>query len=410
MPEVQHLSRPHGGELVNRLVSERERQEWLDRVEKLPKVFATPVTLANIEMLAIGGYSPLKGFMDREAYFSVLRTMRLPDGLVWSIPIVLPVPEEQVQEVKRSEAIAILGKSEGDEEPQVYAIVQVSDVFRRDKEEEAKRVFGTTDLSHPGVERIFGEPDWLVGGKVFVFQLPKHPPVIQAHYMTPQETRSLFAARGYKRVVGFQTRNPLHRAHEYLVKCALETVDGLLLHPLVGPTKSDDIPADVRMRCYEVLIERYFPKERVVLAVNPAPMFYAGPREAVFHAIVRKNYGCTHFIIGRDHAGVGNFYHPFAAHEIFDHFSPDELGITPIFFDDAFYCTKCESMATSKVCPHEPEFRLYFSGTKVRSQLQRGELPPPEVTRPEVAEILLEFYRSLSERKSERRSSTSLRL
>lgn len=386
------LPLPHGGKLVNRVLEGWEKEAWFEKVNSLPKICATPVTLANIEMLAVGGYSPLTGFMDKETYQSVVREMRLPNGLVWSIPIVLPVSEEELQEISRSEAIAVCGKYLGDSEMKVYAIVQVSDIFKRNKEEEAKLVFGTTDTNHPGVERIFREPDWLVGGDVFVLQLPSHPPEIQKHYLTPQATRSIFRSRGYKKVVGFQTRNPLHRAHEYLVKCALETVDGLLLHPLVGPTKSDDIPAEVRMRCYEVLIEKYFPKERVVLAVNPAPMFYAGPREAIFHAIVRKNYGCTHFIIGRDHAGVGKFYHPFAAHKIFDQFSPEDLGIEPIFFDDAFYCSKCEGMATSKVCPHEPECRVYFSGTKVRQQLQRGEMPPPEVTRPEVAQILIEFY------------------
>ena len=388
-----HLPLPHGGKLVNRVLEGREKEMWLEEANRLPQICATPVTLANIEMLAVGGYSPLTGFMDRETYQSVVREMRLPNGLVWSIPIVLPVSEEELEKISRSEAVAICGKCHSKNGHEVYTIVQVNDVFKRNKEEEAKLVFGTTDTSHPGVDRVFKEPEWLVGGDVFVLRLPSHPPEIQKHYLTPQETRSIFQARGYKRIVGFQTRNPMHRAHEYLVKCALETVDGLLLHPLVGPTKSDDIPAEVRMKCYEVLLERYFPRERVVLAVNPAPMFYAGPREAIFHAIVRKNYGCTHFIVGRDHAGVGNFYHPFAAHEIFDRFSAEELGITPIFFDDAFYCPKCEGMATSKVCPHEPECRVYFSGTKVRQQLQRGEMPPAEVTRPEVAQILIDFYR-----------------
>lgn len=386
MANALTLSLPHGGKLVNRIVSELEKVEWLEKASKLPQIHISPATLANIEMIAIGGYSPLTGFMDKNSYYSVVHTMRLPNGLIWTIPIVLPVPEERVQEISCSEAIALFSQGE------VYAVLVVSNVFKRDKEEEAKNVYGTTDLSHPGVERLAGEPDYLVGGEIFALQLPRHSLAIQKRYMTPRESRDLFLTRGYKRVVGFQTRNPLHRGHEYLVKCALETVDGLFLHPLVGPTKSDDIPAEVRMKCYEVLLERYFPKERVVLAVNPAPMFYAGPREAIFHAIVRKNYGCTHFIVGRDHAGVGNFYHPFAAHEIFDQFSLDELGIFPLFFDDAFYCLKCENMATRKVCPHGEEFRVYFSGTKVRSQLQRGEMPPLEMIRPEVAEILREFY------------------
>ncbi|MCS7191589.1 MAG: sulfate adenylyltransferase [Armatimonadetes bacterium] len=384
------LPEPHGGILINRLADEQEKAEWLKRSRELPKIFASPVTIANIEMIAIGGYSPLKGFMDREAYQSVVTEMRLTEGLVWSIPIVLPIPESFVGEVKNSKFAAICEKETGE----VYAVVKVSDIFRRDRETEAKEVYGTNDISHPGVERIYAEPDWLVGGEVIALRLPQHPPSIRDHYMTPQETRAIFAFYGYKRIVGFQTRNPLHRAHEYIVKCALETVDCLFLHPLVGPTKSDDIPADVRMRCYEVLIEKYFPRDRVVFAVNPSPMWYAGPKEAIFHAIVRKNYGCTHFIIGRDHAGVGNFYDPFAAHRIFDQFNLDELGIVPIFFDDAFYCSKCGNMATTKICPHEQEHRVYFSGTKVRNQLKKGELPPPEITRPEVAQILIEFYRS----------------
>ncbi|MCS7254513.1 MAG: sulfate adenylyltransferase [Armatimonadota bacterium] len=385
---------PHGGVLVNRLLNRRDREEWLRKLDKLPKLIATPVDLANIEMISIGGYSPLTGFMDAKTYQSVIRTMRLPNGLVWTIPILLPIPEELAMEVKSSDAIVVFGKSHFDKEPKPYAIVSICDVFRRNKEDEAKFVYGTTDASHPGVERIYNEPEWAVGGEVFALEIPIHPPEIQVCYMKPASTRSLFRARGCRKVVGFQTRNPLHRAHEYLVKCALETVDGLFIHPLVGPTKSDDIPAEIRMKCYRVLVEKYFPKERVVLAVNPAPMWYAGPREAIFHAIVRKNYGCTHFIVGRDHAGVGKFYHPFAAHKIFDQFLPEELGITPIFFDDAFYCTKCESMATCKVCPHEPECRIYFSGTKVRSQLKNGEIPPPYITRPEVAIILANFYRN----------------
>ncbi|HID07728.1 MAG TPA: sulfate adenylyltransferase, partial [Armatimonadetes bacterium] len=290
---MSKLPAPHGGKLSICLASKRQRYEWLERLDVLPSVMASPVTLANIEMLAIGGYSPLSGFMDREAYESVMRTMRLPNGLPWTIPIVLPVPEEKVEELKRADALAIYGRGYGDSKPQPYAIVQISDVFKRDKELEAKQVYGTTHTSHPGVQRLHVESEWLVGGDVLALHLPIHPPAIQHYYMKPAATRALFHARGYRSVVAFQTRNPLHRAHEYLLKCALETVDGLLLHPLVGPTKADDIPAEVRMNCYRVLLEHYFPQGRVVLAVNPSPMWYAGPREAVFHAIVRKNYGCT---------------------------------------------------------------------------------------------------------------------
>jgi sulfate adenylyltransferase len=309
--------------------------------------------------------------------------MRLASGLVWSIPITVSTDEEGVKRIGRAQTVALTV----DERP--VALLDVEELFRRDRQHEAEAVFLTTDRSHPGVAALDAAGDWVIGGRVRAFGLPEHP-TFREYRRTPAETRAVFGERGWKKVVGFQTRNPVHRAHEYIQKCALEIVDGLLLHPLVGETKGDDVPADVRMRCYEVLLDGYYPKDRVLLSVFPAAMRYGGPKEAIFHALVRKNYGCTHFIVGRDHAGVGDFYGTFDAQRIFDRFDPDDLGVTPLMFDHSFWCHRCEGMATAKICPHGDEDRLSLSGTKVREMLRNGERPPPEFSRPEVADVLIQ--------------------
>jgi sulfate adenylyltransferase len=374
---------PHGGELMDLLVTGTEGADSARESENHPKIALGPREAADLEMLVVGALSPLTGFMVEKDYRAVLEEMRLSSGLAWSIPITLSVDDEGMKRIGRSDTVTMTL----DGGP--VATVAVEEVFRRDREAEAEAVFLTTDRAHPGVAALDRAGDWVIGGPVRAFALPAHES-FQERRLTPAQTRQAFAERGWRRVVGFQTRNPVHRAHEYIQKCALETVDGLLLHPLVGETKGDDVPADVRMRCYEVLLEHYYPADRVLMSVFPAAMRYAGPKEAIFHALVRKNYGCTHFIVGRDHAGVGDYYGTFDAQKIFDRFEPEDLGITPLFFDHSFWCHRCEGMATSKICPHGDDDRLILSGTRVREMLRNGERPPPEFSRPEVADILIE--------------------
>jgi sulfate adenylyltransferase len=309
--------------------------------------------------------------------------MRLDSGLIWSLPIVLPISDADAKRLSPGRDIALTFNHKP------VAIMNVQDNFERDTEYEIEQVYGTTDPKHPGVAIILSEPKTLIGGPVEVLQ-DRSREGLDAYLLTPKETRAIMDEKGWKTVVAFQTRNPIHRAHEYLQKCALEYVDGLLIHPVVGATKEDDLPADIRMKSYEVALEKYYPKDRVLLSTMKTAMRYAGPREAVFHIMVRKNFGCTHFIVGRDHAGVGDYYDTYGAHRIFDPFTPEELGITPIRFDHAFYCKKCEGMSTSKTCPHTDADRVILSGTKVRKMLKDGTCPPPEFTRPEVAALLIE--------------------
>lgn len=378
---------PHGGRLVNRVLEGEAKKIWLERSCSFPSVVVSSVTQCDLVCLATGVFSPLTGFMKEKDYFYVRDEMRLADGNVWSIPIVLPILEEIKDEIKRSEYITLT-----DQEGKAIAILQVESVYQIDREKEAKRVFLTDDLSHPGVAYLFQQSSWVVGGEIWLLQMPKT--FFLEYYFQPKETRKIFQEKGWKTVVGFQTRNPVHRAHEYIQKVALEIVDGLFLHPLVGKTKEDDIPAEVRMRSYEKLIEHYYPKNRVLLGVFPAAMRYAGPREAILHAIARKNYGCTHFIVGRDHAGVGSFYGTYDAQTIFKQFQPEELGITPLFFEHSFYCKRCNGMASYKTCPHEESNHVLFSGTQVRQMLKKGIYPPPEFSRPEVVEVLMEGFMS----------------
>lgn len=380
---------PHGGRLVNRIASNEEREELLKKVEDMKKIRVSYWDLSELENIATGLFSPLEGFMIKEDYDSVLDGMRLSDGTVWSIPIVLSVESEVAKDLKVGDDIAIYG-----EDNELYAVLHLQDKYERRKEEEAKKVYKTDEDAHPGVAFLYKQGDVALGGRITLLNRIKHSDFLQYRF-DPKDTRRIFQEKGWKTVVAFQTRNPIHRAHEYLQKTALEIVDGLFVNPLVGKTKKGDIPAEIRMRSYEVILENYYPKSRVFLGVFPVNMRYAGPREAIFHAICRKNYGCTHFIVGRDHAGVGNYYGTYEAQEIFDQFAPEEIGIVPLKFEHAFYCKRCGNMATAKTCPHGKEDHVFLSGTKVREMLSKGEMPPPEFTRPEVAQILMEFYQKL---------------
>ena len=383
---TNQLIAPHGGELVPNMASEVERVDLQERARGLPEITVGSRQLADLEMLAIGTYSPLSGFMKRADYLGVVNNMHLENGLPWSVPITLSVTSEQAVSLKEGSQVALVN-----EQGTLQAVMLLEEKYGYDKQHEASKVYRTTEEAHPGVKVVYQQGDVLLGGPVRVVALPNQG--FAKYRFTPVQSRQQFTERGWKRVVGFQTRNPVHRAHEYIQKCALETVDGLYLHPLVGDTKGDDIPADVRMRCYEVLLEHYYPEDRVVLGVLPASMRYAGPREAVFHALMRKNYGCSHFIVGRDHAGVGNYYGTYDAHYIFAEFDPAKLGIIPMFFDHTFYCRACDSMASSKTCPHGTDQHVTLSGTKVRQMLQAGEIPPREFSRPEVAKVLIEAMR-----------------
>jgi len=378
------LIEPHGGKLVNRIMEGKEREALAEKARRLKKVTLNDRELSDLEMIAIGAFSPLEGFMKKDDYHSVMDNMKLSNGLPWTIPITLSVTKDEAKNLKDGEDVSLV-KDEGE----ILAILHIEEKFSHDKEKEALEVYGTKDMAHPGVAKVFEMGDVLLGGNVSVIHRVKQES-FKKYRLDPVETRHLFKEKGWKRVVGFQTRNPIHRAHEYIQKCAMETVDGLMIHPIVGETKGDDVPAAVRVRCYEVLLEGYYPKDRAVLVVNPAAMRYAGPKEAIFHALIRKNYGCTHFIVGRDHAGVGNYYGTFDAHYIFDEFDPQEIAITPMFFDHTFYCRKCESMASYKSCPHDSSHHVTLSGTKVREMLRAGTIPPVEFSRPEVAKVLIE--------------------
>jgi len=369
----------HGGQLINRICTSEQQQEFLSKANYLPRVQLDERAVSDLVMIAIGAFSPLTGFMEQSDYTRVVDEMYLANGLPWSIPITLPVSQEVADTLTEGTLIRL-----DDPLGQFIGVLELTQKYTYNKIHEALHVYRTNEEKHPGVAVVYKQGSVNLAGSVWLLQRDSDArfPIYQ---IDPRASRSLFREKGWKTIVGFQTRNPIHRAHEYIIKCAMEVVDGLFLHPLVGATKEDDIPADVRMRCYEIMLEYYFPKDRVILAINPAAMRYAGPREAIFHALVRKNYGCTHFIVGRDHAGVGDYYGTYDAQYIFDEFQPDELGILPLKFEHAFYCLQTQSMGTTKTSPSLPEERVHLSGTKVREMLRRGELPPPEFSRPKVA-------------------------
>jgi sulfate adenylyltransferase len=376
-------AQPHGGKLVNRVLAGEEAIHWRQAAPELPRITLSQRELLDLDLLALGAFSPLTGFMRRDDYCSVVETMHLANGTIWTLPVTLPVATETAANLREGDAVALM-----DADTHLRGILLLQERYPYDKQHEAREVYRTDDQTHPGVRALMEQGDVLLGGDIWLLD----PPSLAAfgpHTLSPVQTRTAFAAHNWQTIVGFQTRNPVHRAHEYIQKCALEVVDGLLLHPLVGETKEDDVPAAVRMRCYEVLLRDYYPANRVLLGTFPARMRYAGPREAVFHAMVRKNYGCTHFIVGRDHAGVGNFYGTYDAQTIFSNFTSDELGLTPLFFEHTFYCYRCAGMASSKTCPHTDEARVILSGTRVRAMLRSGQTPPPEFSRPEVAEVLV---------------------
>ena len=371
-----------GGELVDLAAAPSERAALGKHAAGLPTVALSARDLADLEMLASGAFSPLTGFMGEADYVRSRDEMRLASGIPWSIPITLGVEEAVARGLKKGQDVALVA-----DRGARLAILKLAEVYQVDRKREAEAVFGTAEDAHPGAKNVTSTPPWCLGGNVILIdEIPGR--TFLEYRLAPRETRAKFRENGWRKIVAFQTRNPTHRAHEYIQKAALEICDGLLLHPLVGETKGDDVPAAIRMETYKVLLELYYPKGRAMLSVMPAHMRYGGPREAILHAIIRRNYGCTHFIVGRDHAGVGNYYGTYDAQKLFERFAPEELGITPLMFENTFYCSKCLGMASYKSCPHTDADRLLLSGTKVREMLRAGIAPPPEYTRPEIAAIL----------------------
>ena len=386
---MSSLVPPHGGRLLPLLISGDARHRALSEAKTLSRISLSSREVSDLIMLAMGAFSPLGGFMGKGDYQGVVKEMRLTNDLLWPVPITLSASKEEADRIKEGERI-VLVNSGGDE---VMASMLVQEKYSYDKRAEALQVFGTDDEQHPGVKKIYEQGEVYLGGTVEVFSEGGYSERFP-EFAQPAETRAIFTDKGWTTIAAFQTRNPMHRSHEYLTKIALEVCDGLFIHPIVGKLKSGDVPAEVRMECYKVLLDNYYPEDRVVLKVYPMEMRYAGPREAVLHAIIRQNFGCSHLIVGRDHAGVGNYYGPFDAQRIFDELSPGDLHIQPLKVDSTFWCRKCDSMASAKTCPHADEDRLLISGTKLREMLTKGERPPEQFSRKEVVDILVKYYQS----------------
>jgi sulfate adenylyltransferase len=384
------ISAHGGGDLVDLKASIGEQAALRKHAAGLSSVTLSARDLADLEMLSSGAFSPLTGFMGEADYTRSRDEMRLASGIPWSIPITLGVEEAVARSLKKGQDVALTTESGAR-----IAILKLAEIYQVERKREAEAIFGTAEDAHPGAKNVTSTPQWCLGGNVILIEeIPGR--TFMEYRLEPRETRAKFRELGWRKIVAFQTRNPTHRAHEYIQKSALEICDGLLLHPLVGETKGDDVPAAIRMETYKVLLDLYYPKGRAMLSVMPAHMRYGGPREAILHAIIRRNYGCTHFIVGRDHAGVGNYYGTYDAQKMFERFEPAEMGIMPLMFENTFYCSKCLGMASYKSCPHEDSDRLLLSGTKVREMLRAGQAPPPEYTRPEIAAILA---RSMKESK-----------
>ncbi|MBL7131947.1 MAG: sulfate adenylyltransferase [Candidatus Omnitrophica bacterium] len=374
------MHKPHGGKLVNRVLNESEQNKVSERLDKLYCLKLSEELTQDVFNITTGVYSPLEGFISREDYINILDNRRLASGLPWTIPIVLDITLQEAKKLLRYNEVCLLSQNE-----KPLALLHIKDIYGFDKEEAALKIFGTTDMAHPGVAKVKQMKDRLVEGVVDLINEPKHP--FGQYTLKPLETRVLFEEKGWTDIVGFQTRNVPHLGHEYVQKTALSFADGLFINPVIGKKKKGDFKDEVILDAYEALIKNYYLKEKAVMSILNMQMRYAGPREAIFHAIIRKNFGCTHFVVGRDHAGVGSFYHPFAAHQIFDEFA--DLEITPLFFKSFFYCQRCGSVANEKTCPHEEAEHINFSGTEIRRLLKEGKFPPAELMRKEVAETII---------------------
>ena len=384
------MIKPHGGTLINRIAQGKEKEELIKQAQKFYKINIQDRYVSDCEMIAIGGFSPLTGFMDKDTAILVIEKMELPGGVIWSIPILLPISKTNHSKIKNGDKVILQDKYD-----RIIAIIEVSEKFTLDLENYCQKVFKTTEIAHPGVKAVKEAGNYFIAGDMKLINRPLREKIDKNYFKDPLQTRKEFKEKGWNSIVAFQTRNPIHRAHEYLIKCALEITDGALIHPLVGETKPDDIPANVRMQCYETIIKNYFNQEKTMLTVLPTAMRYAGPKEAMHHMIMRKNYGCTHMIIGRDHAGVGDYYGTYEAQELVDKVS-EQLGIIALKFEHSFYCNKCENMSTTKTCPHSASDQVFLSGTKVRKMLREGEKPPKEFSRPEVAEALLKWTNKIN--------------